>query len=88
MADEFDFHGVVDGGSFDELGAVVVEQAKANGGIVALIAVAGEEELLIALLEAGFFVFQADLLLVGLNEFNDRSESFEEIIGREVGVLD
>ncbi len=80
-ANEFDFFGVVAGGGFDEFDAVVVDDAERDGGNIALVLVAGEEELLVALLDADFLMLKADAVMVGFEEGDDGGEDFEEVGG-------
>jgi hypothetical protein len=78
-ADEFDFFGIIAGGGFDEFNGFIMGDAQGDGRDVALVLVAGQEELLVSLLDPGFFEFKASLILVGFVEGGDVGEQFDEV---------
>jgi len=81
-ANEFDFFLIVNGGSFNEFGTVIAQDTETNGGDIALVFVAQEEELRVPLLDAGFLMLQTDAVVVGLEETHDGGQDFEKVGSR------
>jgi hypothetical protein len=77
-AHEFDFFLVTDVCGFDEGDPVVVPDAKGDGDDVAMVDVALEQEMGVALADFAFIELEVDVLLVGFAEGVDGGEQFEE----------
>ena len=86
-ADEFDLWFVVNGGIGDEFGDLIFFDAYGNSGNVAVVDVAGQENLGVFLADFVFIELEADVLLVGFADSLDGGVEFEHFIGWEVGVL-
>jgi len=84
---EFDFAGVINRGGFNEFGALIVEEADANGDDVAVVDIAGQKEASVILADFVLIELEADILLVGFADRLDDRVELEEVSHGEVGVL-
>ena len=79
--EEFNFLAVADCRSFDIFGPRIAQEAQSNGGDVALVFIAFEEDFVVALADSGFFVLKADVVVLGIDEGGDGLGGFGEFGG-------